>query len=240
MKCSTAGEVSRYAQVARQDIYRILTELHRLGLVEKVISTLTRFAAIPIQNVVAALLERRIKETCELQERTKELIQRVNNKAKTTIPQENPHFVLIPEKEALAHRIKKAIENSRKSIDLITSSEALPQILFVLGEKYKEAMRRGVKIRYIVHTSDDGNSWSEILADFSKNHSFQLVTLSDPPETRCGIYDKKEVVIATFPSRGAFQSPALLSNNHSLIAAIQDHFEKKWIQATENNGESHT
>jgi sugar-specific transcriptional regulator TrmB len=231
---STARHASRFAQVPRQDIYRILTELQQCGLVEKIITTPAKFTAIPIQEVVSILLERRIKETTELQVRTGELIQRVTMKVKTAIPQENQHFVLIPEREALINRIKKAIETAQESIDLISSGAALPQVLFILAEKFKEAMRKGVKIRYIVHKPEDANSWPEIVPVLTKHLSFELRTLPDPPDTRCWICDKKEMFIATFPSRGAFRSPALWSNNLSLIVAIHDHFEKVWITAMES------
>ena len=50
----------------------------------------------------------------------------------------------------------------------------------------------------------------------------------------CGIFDSKEMFLATYPSRGAFQSPALWSNNPCLIIAIQDHFEKRWTKAKES------
>jgi sugar-specific transcriptional regulator TrmB len=231
---STARHASRFAQVPRQDIYRILTELQQRSLVEKIITTPAKFTAISIQEAVSILLERRIKETSELQAKTRELIQRVTTKVKTTAPQENQHFVLIPERETLIRRIKKAIDNTQETIDLISSAAVFPQILFVLGEKFKEAMSKGIKIRYIIHEPEDANSWPEIVSAFTKHPFFELRTLPNPPDTRCGIYDKKEVFIATFPSHGAFQSPALWSNNLSLIIAIHDHFEKNWITAIES------
>jgi len=220
--------------VARQDIYRILNELQQLGLVEKIITTPTNFTAIPIQEAASVLLERRIKETADLQARARELIQEVATKVKTPIPQEKPHFVLISEREALINRIKKAIATAQESIDLIGSAAVFPQILFVLAEKFNEAMKNGVKIRYVICEPEDANTWPEIVQAFTKNPSFKLRTLPNPPDARYGLYDKKEVFIATFPSHGAFQSPALWSNNSSIITVFQEHFERAWITAMEN------
>jgi len=232
---STARDISRFAKVARQDIYRVLSELQQLGLVEKIITAPTKFTAIPIQEGVSILLERRIKKTSELQARTRGLVHRVTMKVKTATPQENQHFVLIPEREALIRRTKKAIRNTQESIDLITSGTVLPQFLFILAEELNGAMRRGVKIRYLTNNPEDANSWTEIVSAFTKNPSFNLRILSSPPETRCGIHDKKEVFIATVPSSNAFQSTVLWSNNPSLIVVAQDHFDKKWITAMESN-----
>jgi sugar-specific transcriptional regulator TrmB len=231
----SARQASTFAQVARQDIYRILTELQQRGLVEKIVATPTKFSAVPIQDTISVLMERKIKETSELQDKTQELIQRVAAKVKTSILEEHQQFVLIPEKEALIKRMKKAVANAQESIDIISSGTVFPNFLFVIAENLKETIAKGVEIRYIVHKPEEIASWPEMVQDFMKNPLFKLKVLPNPPDTKCSIFDYKEVFIATYPSRGAFQSPALWSNNPCLIIAIQDHFEKNWAKATESN-----
>jgi sugar-specific transcriptional regulator TrmB len=227
----TARQASSFAQVARQDIYRILTELHEQGLVDKIITTPTEFTAVPIQEAIAILMERKNKETSELQDRTRELLQRVTAKVKTSILEERQQFILIPEKERLINRIRKAVKTAEERIDFTSSAKVFPNIMFTLSENLKEAIAKGVEIRYIIHKSEDMDSWPEIVRAFTKNPLFKLKTLSNSPDTRCGIFDYKEVFIATYPSSGAFQSPVLWSNNPSLIIAIQNHFEKNWLDA---------
>ncbi len=229
----TARQTSTFAKVARQDIYRILSELHNRGLVEKIVSIPTKFTAVPIEEAVSILMDRKMKETAELQKRTKELLQHFASKVKSSIIEENQQFVLIPEKERLITRIKMAIKTANERIDLTSSAKVLPNIFFVLAENFKEAIAKGVEIRCIVHKPEDTGSWSETVQILAENPLFKLKILYNSPDTRCGIFDYKEVFIATYPSRGAFQSPALWSNNPSLIIAFQDHFEKMWLEAKE-------
>lgn len=229
----SAKQASKYANVARQDIYRILTELQKIGLVEKIITTPTKFSAVPLQESISILMERRNKATVELEAKTRELIQRVSSKEKTPVLEENENFVLIPERERLINRLKKAISTAQNSIGVIISGSVLPQVLFVFSNEIKKAMTNGVEIRYIVNKPENMDSWKEIVSDFTKNPRFKLRFLSNAPETRCGIFDKREVFIATSPLLGAFQSPVLWSSNSSLINAIQDHFETKWKAAIE-------
>jgi sugar-specific transcriptional regulator TrmB len=230
----TARQVSSFAEVARQDIYRILTELHEQGLVEKIIATPTKFAAVPIEEAISILMERKIKETLTLHDRTKELLQRVATKAKTSTLEDKEQFILIPEKERLINKIKKAIETAKERIDFTSSAKVFPNIMFVLSENFKQAIANDVEIRYIVHKSEDTSSLPEIVRAFMENPLFKLKTLSDSPDVKCGIFDYKEMFIATYPSRGAFKSPALWSNNPSLIITLQNYFEKNWLEAKES------
>ena len=229
----SAKQASKYANVARQDIYRVLTELQQIGLVEKIITIPTKFSAVALQEAISILMERRSKATFELEVRTRELIQRIGPKQTTRVLEENEHFVLIPERERLVNRLKKAISTAQNSISVILSGSVFPQVLFIFSDEIKKTMANGVEIRYIVNKPESMDSWPEIVRDFTKNPRFKLGILSNAPETRCGIFDKREVFIATSPLLGAFQSPVLWSTNFSLIVAIQDHFEKKWATAIE-------
>jgi len=57
--------------VARQDIYRILSELQKLCLIEKVIVKPTEFRPLPIEECFSFLLQRRKDETAKLQKQAK-------------------------------------------------------------------------------------------------------------------------------------------------------------------------
>jgi len=142
---STARSTSKSAQVARQDIYRILDELETIGLIEKGITAPTTFKAIPIEEGITILIERRIEETTKIKAISRELILSLNRKAKTMIPQKNQQFILIPKKEVLIRRLRKTIEDAQCSIEIIASGTIMPQILFSLYESFNQAMERGVK-----------------------------------------------------------------------------------------------
>jgi sugar-specific transcriptional regulator TrmB len=65
----TAQEISRTAEVARSDVYRVLAELEEAGFVEKIISKPERFRSISVDDLVSNLIQKRIKETAELQKK---------------------------------------------------------------------------------------------------------------------------------------------------------------------------
>ena len=78
------------------------------------------------------------------------------------------------------------------------------------------------------------NRGSKLILDFSAKTRFcQVRFVPFPPNTVIGIYDKKEIFIVLNPKEDLAKSPALLSRNSSILAAMQDYFEILWITAME-------
>lgn len=232
---SSARTVSTASNVPREGVYRVLLQLRKLGLVEKALTKPGMFIAIPIEDAVSILMERRTKEFVQTRLEAEELIKNNNKKIETTPQEEKPQFVLIPQKEALALRIKKAIKNAQTSIDVICTQPAFPQMLFIILEELKEALKRGVKVRWIAEKSEELHSWLKTMQTLRKNPCFTLRAISSRPNVRFGIYDKKKVIISSNPETGAFDSHALWSNNPSLLTITQDYFEVLWLTLIEEN-----
>ena len=60
-------QIAKCALISRQDVYRILQSLEKLGLVEKTISRPVRYKAVPADKGLPPLLKRKKKETVKLE-----------------------------------------------------------------------------------------------------------------------------------------------------------------------------
>ncbi|MEM4733518.1 MAG: helix-turn-helix domain-containing protein, partial [Candidatus Bathyarchaeia archaeon] len=49
-KKATAKTISNFSKIARQEVYRVLSDLYEKGLVEKIIAKPTEFKAVPIED----------------------------------------------------------------------------------------------------------------------------------------------------------------------------------------------
>lgn len=237
---STAKEISKDSKVTRQDVYRVMPMLQKFDLTEKIITTPTKFKAIPIQDVISILLERRTKEISELRAKTKELVKKYGeNKAKTKLQEGENEFVLIPKDKAIIKKRRNAIENAQTSIDVIISwKRYLPSIL-ANAKVIKKALKRGVKIRYITEKTEDKTVLPKILQAVRENPFRKARYVLTPLKILLAIYDKKGVIIITSPTLGLHKSPALWSNNPSLVALAQNHFETLWTTSLEDKQEEH-
>jgi sugar-specific transcriptional regulator TrmB len=232
---ATVKTISNLSNIAREEIYRIMPKLQKLSLVETTISHPTTFKPIPMKDAISSLMNQKLKEIRELRRETRKLVHKFRENTERPEPDfEENKFVLIPEKEALLSKLKNTVATTQETIDIICPQQAFPQGVIILGEDLEKAMNRGVKVRLIVEKPENLDCWPEIVQELKKNPSFTLRTITNHPKARLGIYDKKEVFIASNPTTYAMMSPALWSNNPSLLAIIHDNFEIMWRTAIED------
>ena len=233
--CATANTLSNSSNVARQDVYRILEELQNLGLVEKIIANPALFKAISIKEATSILVEKRREKTRALLEDTAELLGEFPEENSPTF-QDNQQFVLIPKRDAIERRIEKAIKTTNAKILAISPWRELTQWMFKLNQSLRQAFERGVKVHWITESVTlDLSSSLELEQGFLRNPNFRLRTLPQRLEARFGVYDNMEVFIATTRQQNAAESPALWTNNPTIVHILTDYFEMKWNQAQEYN-----
>jgi sugar-specific transcriptional regulator TrmB len=239
---ATARRVSQHSKVARQEAYRILTELQEKGLVEKVIAVPTEFKAIPIEDGVRILIERQKAEISKHEKEAAELLHKLERiTAERSLQEEKGQFVLVPEREAVALRTSKALNNALTSMDSIISwRKFLYLVLNARKFGLQKALERGVKIRIITEKPEDEKSLPEILNTFKKKYFFKVKYLLDAPSAHIALFDKKEVFINTSTTHGLTETPLLWSDSPSLIAIAHDYFETTWISAMELKPEEHS
>ena len=231
---STAKTISTVSKIPREDVYRLMPQLRGLGLVEKKIATPTKFKAISLEEALFVLLQRRMQETSELQTKAGELLKNFKqNVARQNLEEEETQFILIPERETALQRRRKATNNAQRSMVAVTSWKRFPGGLYTYAEEIEKALDRGVEIRFVTDQPEKEESTSKIMAEFMKSSSFKIRYTAKPLTVIVAVYDEKEVYLVTSIGVAAQESPALWSNNHSLIELARNYFENMWNTASE-------
>ncbi|MCW4019345.1 MAG: hypothetical protein NWF00_11825 [Candidatus Bathyarchaeota archaeon] len=227
---SSAKAVSASAQVTRQDVYRIMPTLQKLGLVETVIGSPTLFSAIPIEEGVSILMKRRKREHYQLRVKTQDLLENFKNVEEKKRKEEDFAFVLIPPREADVKHRKRSLSKTKETFDSITSKRRFSQAVFHMFDTLNVVAKRGVKIRLITEEPEKGELPKE-LENLAKTSNLEIRYLSQPPKAVVNIVDKKEASILTLETAGWAQSPSFWTNNPSFVAVVQDHFDATWNKA---------
>ncbi len=225
-----AGVIAEIAQVSRPDVYRALSNLHELGLVEKIVGNPMMFKSISIKQGVSILLKQKTQEHSELKARSSDLIKTYDDR----INHNNPNFeksklVLVPSKQALIKRLKESIDYTQKSIDVFTSYKRLKFSCHCLFDELEQAWKRGVKGRAIIEYD------CEPMFDFQKTcwrkPYAQIKYIDSFPKTVMAIYDSKEVFIFLENEADLTESSALWTDNSSLVSLAQYGFNSCWKKA---------
>jgi sugar-specific transcriptional regulator TrmB len=229
---ATAKEISSVTGVARQEVYRVLVGLQKLGLVVKVVSVPSKFRAISTDDAFSILMERRKKETSELQMTISEMLKKFKSDNVRMAPEEETKFSLFPE-QATVRAERKTLENVQRSFDVITSWRNPHSVIFAGVEGIAQALRRGVEVRVIIDMPADEKLLSRIVKQLRKFSTFKIRYLLAAPKALISVYDKGEAWVGTCTNPGVKECPTLWTDNPCLLSILQDYFEMLWSIAQE-------
>ncbi len=225
--------VSKMAQLDRSEIYRGILELQKLGLVERILSTPNMFKSTPMSDGLAILLARKTDEFNEIKKRTAQLIQKSESENQQVPLQEEHSFVIIPERQVALRKWMKMTENAQTCFDYIIRWEGYIDGLAKRGDHLREILNRGVKVRAIISKPQRQRTISRTINSLRKDGNYEVRYISVMPSAVFSIVDKREVLLNTVPTPIPSETPSLWSNNPSLAAIVQDHFEMMWHSARE-------
>lgn len=234
LESGTIKTIARTANLARQDIYRIMPALQEMGLVEKIIAEPTQFKAIPIKSGVDTLLQCKMREHEELKQKTADLLENLVNfqelNAKTAPQEDEQQFIVTSAMSILVKRHNISIQASQKNIDSIGTLESCEPIFSQSYEDLLKAMERGVKIRSIIEKPQKNKLLPVSIKALQRNPRYELRFISAPAPVTMSILDNKELSICISTPMHKIV-PNLWSNNPAILALATNYFEEIWKKA---------
>lgn len=232
VKCGTmkTKKIAEISGVARPDIYRTLSKLKNMGLVEEEIVKPAMFTAIPTGIALNILFENQKRNYDRLKINVANFRSKYEKQNSVSF-NEDSKFVFVPSKEALIHKLRKAIARSENSIDVATSDMRLTKAYYRMSDVLQKAWIRGVKGRVIINAPKEKQL--KFIKKLGKSITFKIRYLDIVPKTVMAKYDEKEVFIFTKPELDLNNSPAIWSNDPSAIGMARDYFEILWTTAME-------
>jgi len=231
-----AREISQISGISRPDVYRVLTQLEKAGLVEKTISKPEQFHAIPIEKCVSNLLQRRMVKTSELQQKALSLTQDLKRNALNEELTENFQFMLINNRDAVYAKAEKMVRSVQEIICFLALSRRLIAWVSNYLPILEEALTRKVDFR-IIMPKPKNKDFGEPLEALMKYPNCVLRLTSVSPSVGFSVWDHKELLLSTSAIDTPFPYPTLWSNNKSIVDLSQDYFDLVWQKAQKTKTE---
>jgi sugar-specific transcriptional regulator TrmB len=237
LETATAKDIHKSSNIARPDVYRMLSELEEKDLVERVISKPTKFRPIPSNDAVAILLRKRNERNHQLQKKAILALSKLQNNGNVAQSLlENPQFILLSKSETnpAAHidRLGEAVANAQKSVMCLTSFQLFMKAKYRDEQNWKKAVERGVKFKFIISGASENQQIKHSLDPVLRNNeNFEIRLNTKPPSACVLLVDDKE----SFCRIGlTLESPVLLSLSPHYVAMMKDYFETKWKSLEDN------
>jgi sugar-specific transcriptional regulator TrmB len=234
LKKSDAKTLAKTSNIARQDIYRTMPTLQRLGLVEKIIGTPTMYRATPVRNAAAILLEGKKQEYDSLVQRTDSLIavfEPINEKISPSA--DDTQFVIGSELSPLINRHEKLTRQCQSTLDIIVPLRGVPNDI---GDEWNYIRsileKKKIETRLITHKPESRDSAFVFWEPLLKKSFFHVRYFDKPITFGMHIFDGKQLTLSV---DGVRVLPSLWSNNPNILKLATTYFNKVWASLEKEN-----
>ena len=228
---TTVGEVAKFSKVRREDVYRILPALEKMGLIERLMGKPTEIRATLISDSLTSLVTDEKNRSEERLTGMRSMVQKLSLKDwKQSPPGEESIYILIAEKKAILAKTSELINNSEKEVALIADKGGILPVLAHFSDEYKHAIKKEAQIRLIFEGENPDGLLKEkvkkLIGKASVSVKFHREALN-----HFIMSDDKEALITTSKESGLGESPSLWTNNSNLIGVLRTSFESDWKKA---------
>ena len=228
---AVVGEISKHSKVRREEVYRILPKLKKMGLIEKTLSTPVQLKATPVENALSILIrneeENAKNRIIELTAKKEQFLEHFRTSSKET-KLGGDQFSLTSEKAVTLGKINSLIDSAQTQIECIASREKVLQFAKYFSESINEALERGVKLKVISNHPKDADDLPVIINRlFTHKNAISVRYLENLPNHFI-IIDNKEVLTATSTEGYLADYPLLWSNNKPHVMVYKKLFEDLW------------
>jgi sugar-specific transcriptional regulator TrmB len=231
----TVSELADHADVRREEVYRMLPDLEKLGLIERMLGKPMRIKSPNPSTSISRLVKheqsKAKKRINALASQTSELLKGLDHPAQAIEAEEElREFSLIQEREGIRISLDEMIERTSKRIDLLLTRQDLTWLLSSHGEALRRALSRGVHVRLISQPPTGRDHLPKIIQRrFPEDAHIELKYVSNP-RTYFVKTDESVLLLTAQPGHMP-SSPCLWTNNPSLVALAERDFDERWHES---------
>jgi sugar-specific transcriptional regulator TrmB len=211
------------AKVARQDTYRILESLEKMGLAQRVIAKTTMYSATPIQEGLSLLLQKKKKQLNKVEE---EVFTEFHNFPEKRVTEIGLSKLSIISDFALLVNIHEKMSNSAKrTIDAILPLKLHQPSFLSHFQSFRRAIERGIKIRVIAQKPI---TFTNSIQTSPNGLELRYLPVNCPI-FGMHIFDKRVVTLAVEDNKNL---PSLITDSPHIIKISSIYFNNQWETAT--------
>ena len=235
---ASASEVAALSKIRREEIYRILPELEKSGIITKKLKTPRKFSATQPELTIQLLVKNKLKTMKEeidtLKQKQGSLTSKLNAIKLPTKQSNNDCSVEVIYQQQVSTKLTEIAQNAKKHLDIIAPPEDLKLVYINRPRNLMEKVLKNIKIRVITEKRELDALIKEII-QFSKAHNnpIELEQIEKPP-FKLIIRDDKEAMWSEFQPKNE-NSQTFWTDDFTQIAILKTSFESLWQKTTTKN-----
>jgi sugar-specific transcriptional regulator TrmB len=225
------GRISRTTQLHRQDIYKLLPKLEKMGLITKTIDKPFMIEAVPIEKALEnVIFKEREKANVRINALEKNLKDMVNLIQQQPQLREETRFTLLTTDEAIKNKGKNVFKKPRKLFQVVTTIEHIHKPGLHQFRDFLQSMSNcNAKLRLIIVGSEGTNLARETVEKIApKTAQIQAKHITKSVCRNFQIIDNKEAWLSTQQKTELGYPCVLWTNDQNIVDVYREHFKNTW------------
>jgi sugar-specific transcriptional regulator TrmB len=232
----SVGKIAESSKLYRQDIYKIIPKLEKMGVITKTLGKPIAVKAIPVKKALKHLVSEERTNALERIKRMEARLEEVSNTVSEmyeteTGPEEaETHFSLLTQENEIKNRADALYEEAKMECNIVASIELMAIRGPNFHERFRRAINNGAKIRLLIESpkieKERIKSTVERVRPHSDNFTAKFVICKSPKPFQ--IIDREEVWVSTTLKSESGTPCVLWSNGENIVAAYHERFERLW------------
>ena len=238
MGIASIKEISKKSNVPREEIYRLLPKLEKLGLLEKILGKPIKVKATPFGAVLSLLIKREkdmnSQRLSKLKAEKGKLLKDIQILEIKNDSEGKAHFTLISQRDAGLQKILSMIDVAERTIDMSISRDLFLHFFATYGLPIKKAISRGVEFRIVIEEIDHYDSIISLMKEYKSPRASFSIRFTNQRLCPYFIVDHKEALLSTSTELNPLRIEHYLwTTNTNLIDLILRIFEIIWLTSKE-------
>ncbi len=228
------GRISKDTQLHRQDIYKMLPKLEKMGLITKTIDKPFMIEAVPVGEALDNLVSKERKNANErithLENNLKEMVNTLQEQPRI---KEEATFTLLTTDEAIKSRGRLTFKKFKKEFLLVTDIEHIKSPSRHYFRYFLQTIsNENAKTRLIVVANDEVDTVKQTVEKIVPiKGKFAAKSIKETSCKNFQVIDNKEVWIATQQKTETGNPCILLTNDQNIVSVYKENFNKAWKNA---------
>jgi DNA-binding response OmpR family regulator len=230
---ASASQIAEHSKIRREEVYRVIPELEKRGLLTKKLKTPRKFSAIQPETAIEILTKSKLKAMQEEVEKLGQTSTELISKLKTIeLPteQDDPSIEVLSHHDIILAKLIDMAKNAKEKMDIVATLQALKFTYINHPRGLVERVLKSVRMR-IVATKCELDAFTKEIMQFSEtnNNPIKLRQIEKLPFNLL-IADDKEAIWGE--NTIDEDKPMFWTNDPTQVAILKTSFESLWQHST--------
>jgi len=235
------GQISKQLKKNKGQVYRILSNLKKKGVVEATLEFPTRYSAVSLEKTIASFLKSRREEISTVEKTKEDLLRDWERISKTEVELAVEKFTVIEGNQKIFRKIAEMVEKTKSNLSatLTVKDLARAEQFGIFNSAYKHTLRYTIKFRFLTELNKQNLKAIKLLKPKLKaglNFKARNPELGLASFPRMMIKDGDEILFFISPNNDLLpkeQEVCIHTNCEALIQAFTGVFEELWRYSTD-------